>query len=501
MTADSTSSSESWWLALRRRFRRDLLPVLADLRLSIVLLLVLAAASATGTVIEQDRSVEFYQANYPEDPALFGFLTWKVLLAIGLDSVYKTWWFLALMVAFGTTLAACTFARQIPALKAARTWKFYEQPRQFQKLALSSELPVLTEAAGTVDTSKTAGMADTADKSDKSDKSERANQTPPLDRLETLLGDRGYKVFRDGEKVYARKGIIGRIGPIVVHASMLLVLLGAIVGSLTGVVAQQMIDDGDTVPVENFIDIGFLSSPDRFRGWSIHVNRFWIDYLPTGQIDQFYSDLSIVDAQGNEQDRKTIFVNEPLRYNGVVLYQTDWAISAVKVQLNNSPIFRLPMARLQSPDRLWGTWIPTKPDMSEGVSLIAKDLQGTLFVYDSAGKPIASVRDGGELQVNGITLKIKDVIGSTGLQIKADPGIPLVYAGFGLLMLSTLMSYASHSQIWALRDGETGKLYVGGRTNRAQVTFERETIAILDELAVPLAETGDRAVRSKVSVS
>jgi len=31
-------------------------------------------------------------------------------------------------------------SRQFPALKAARRWKFYDQPRQFEKLALSAEL-------------------------------------------------------------------------------------------------------------------------------------------------------------------------------------------------------------------------------------------------------------------------------------------------------------------------------------------------------------------------
>jgi len=78
-------------------------------------------------------------------------------------------------------------------------------------------------------------------------------------------------------------------------------------------------------------------------------------------------------------------------------------------------------------------------------------------------------------------LAIDEVVGATGLQIKADPGIPIVYTGFGLLMLSVLMSYLSHSQIWALETA--GKLYVGGRTNRAQVSFEREVVEILDKLA------------------
>jgi len=30
-------------------------------------------------------------------------------------------------------------------------------------------------------------------------------------------------------------------------------------------------------------------------------------------------------------------------------------------------------------------------------------------------------------EINGVTLKIVEVVGSTGLQIKADPGIPMVY--------------------------------------------------------------------------
>jgi cytochrome c biogenesis protein len=80
-------------------------------------------------------------------------------------------------------------------------------------------------------------------------------------------------------------------------------------------------------------------------------------------------------------------------------------------------------------------------------------------------------------EVNGVTLALVEVLGSTGLQIKADPGVPLVYAGFGLLMVGVMMSYISHSQVWALTD--QGKLYLGGRTNRAQVAFEREILELL----------------------
>ncbi len=470
MTIDNnTPEKESNWLSiLGRSLRQDLLPVLTNLKLATILLLVIAAFSITGTVIEQGQSVAFYQSNYPENPALFGFITWKFILFTGLDHVYRTWWFLALLILFGTSLTACTFTRQLPTLKAARRWKFYEQPKQFQKLALSAEFDHAS-----------------------------------LNSLPEILKKRKYQVFQEEDKsniLYARKGLVGRIGPIVVHIGIVVTLLGSIFGAMTGFIAQEMVPSGETFQVKNIIDAGPLAAKVP-KDWSVHVNRFWIDYTPSGGIDQFYSAMSVLDAQGKEVDRKTIFVNQPLRYKGVTFYQTDWGISAVKVQINNSPIFQLPMAPLETngKGRIWGTWIPTKPDLSEGAALLARDLQGMVLIYDATGKLTDTVRTGMSTQVNGVTVKLLDVIGSTGLQIKADPGIPIVYAGFAILMAGVVMSYFSHSQVWALQKGD--RLYVGGKTNRAQVAFEREVLEVLDLLgssSIDNSSTHDKSLLPNV---
>ncbi|KPQ37591.1 MAG: cytochrome c biogenesis protein ResB [Phormidesmis priestleyi Ana] len=469
-------------LAIKRYFRKDLIPLLADLRLAIALLLAIALFSISGTIIEQGKSLAFYQENYPTEPALFGFVSWKFILIAGLNHVYSTWWFLAILILFGASLTACTFARQITALRwFSRTWNFYSQPRQFGKMALSTELEgysieALKQQLGDRRYKIYEKATEEIAQETAQETTEKTVEETTKERLEPdLINHEAPKML------YAHKGLVGRIGPIVVHASMLLILLGAIVGAMTGFFAQEMVPSGETFRIQNIFEAGPWAAPQVPKDWSVRVNRFWIDYSPEGRVDQFYSDLSVLNDEGTELKRKTIHVNEPLRYKNVTLYQADWAVGAVKVRLNNSPVFNLPMAPLNTESgKLWGTWVPTKPDMSEGVSLIAQDLQGTLLLYNMQGQLASTVREGGSTQANGVTLFLDEIIGSTGLQIKADPGIPIVYLGFGLLMIGVMMSYVSHSQVWALQIAD--RLYVGGRTNRAQVSFERELLGLLDEL-------------------
>jgi cytochrome c biogenesis protein len=437
-------------------WRHQVVSLLANLKVAIALLLFIALFSILGTVIEQGQTIDFYRENYPEHPALFGFLSYKVILAIGLEHVYGSWWFLTLLILFGTSLTACTFNRQLPILKASKRWFYYTKPQSFTKL------PLATEIVG-----------------------------GNLNQLAQSLQSKNYKVYQADDRLYARKGLIGRIGPIIVHASMLIVLIGSIWGSLTGFIAQEMVPSGDTFQVKNITEAGAWSASQVPKDWSVRVNRFWIDYTPKGTVDQFYSDLSILDRDGKEVDRETIHVNKPLKYKGVSFYQANWDIHAIRFTLNKSPILQLPMNKLESQNggrQVWGTWIPTNPDLSTGITLITPDLQGTFLIYDEKGNLLTTVRSGGSAEINGITFNLKEAIGSTGLQIKADPGIPIVYTGFGLLMLGVVMSYISHSQVWALQVGD--RLYVGGKTNRAQVSFEAELIDVTNVIDRPAIASG-----------
>jgi cytochrome c biogenesis protein len=110
-------------------------------------------------------------------------------------------------------------------------------------------------------------------------------------------------------------------------------------------------------------------------------------------------------------------------------------------------------------------------DFSDGFTILINNLQGYCSVYNKFGLFL------GNLELNetfekDFAFSILDIISSTGLQVKMDPGIPLIYTGFGFLMLSTLISYFTYSQIWVVQDKK--KVFIGGNTTRAILDFELE---------------------------
>lgn len=412
---------------------------LGNLKLAIILLLSLAGFSALGTIIEQNQSISFYESQYPNSSPLLGFVNSDLILLLGLNNIYKTWWFILLILLFATSLFSCTLVRQIPSLKMARLWQFYTKGQNLEKIGLYLQL-----------------------------------QKTSLSKLAFILKSDNYSVIQKGSLLYAYKGLPGKIGPIIVHASLIIVLFGALLGNLSGFVAQELIPLGGIFHIQNIVDSGRLSYiPQNFEGY---VRDFKIAYNDEGAIDQFYSDLSILNNQGLEIKNKTIYVNEPLRYNGVVFYQTDWSIINLSINIDNQTEFQAPLKliNLKNDGKFWISSLPIdnlKNSQSNNLLLILEDLTGRVLIYNQNQDLLGIVNVGDNFLINGHRLKITEIVASTGLQIKSDPGIPFVYFGFALLMFSIIISYMSYSQIWAIK--KKRRLYISGRTNRAIYSFEQ----------------------------
>ena len=97
---------------------------ISDLRVAIVLLLVIASTSGVGTAIPQREPAELYHRLYDPQPWL-GLLNADGVLALQLDHVYSSGWFLGLLAWLALALLLCSWRRQWPALQAALRWIDY----------------------------------------------------------------------------------------------------------------------------------------------------------------------------------------------------------------------------------------------------------------------------------------------------------------------------------------------------------------------------------------
>jgi cytochrome c biogenesis protein len=177
----------------------------------------------------------------------------------------------------------------------------------------------------------------------------------------------------------------------------------------------------------------------------------------------------LLDSNGIELKRKTIFVNEPLVYKGVTIYQTDWDILGLKLQLNNGNVFQIPLKKFKDK----GVWVGSViyGDKDKKITVLLKDLGGTVFVYDGERNIIGENKIGSKIQLDEKTsLKIVDFVNGTGLQIKEDQSLKIVYLSFLFIMISVYISFLSYGQIWGIESDD--KYLIGGKTNRAVLNFQ-----------------------------
>ena len=187
----------------------------------------------------------------------------------------------------------------------------------------------------------------------------------------------------------------------------------------------------------------------------------------------------MLNSFGNEIKRKTISVNFPLTYNGIKYYQTDWNLLGLRVKNENLnlPITQYPLVSFfNKSDKLWISWVSSNQNFSEGFTILINSLQGYCSIYNKFGFFLGNLELHEQLNFN-LPFTLVDVICSTGLQIKRDPGIPLIYLGFGFLIFSTLFSYITYSQIWIVQDQK--KFLIGGNTTRAVLDFELEFLKLI----------------------
>ena len=115
-------------------------------------------------------------------------------------------------------------------------------------------------------------------------------------------------------------------------------------------------------------------------------------------------------------------------------------------------------------------------ELQPGYTILNTTLRGINSIYDQNGKLIGEGELNENLPLNS-NIQFCDYLTTTGIQIKSDPGIPLIYIGFFFLLISIIASYISYSQIWLTR--KNNKILLGGTTNRSKIQFEFEMLNLI----------------------
>jgi len=419
-----------------------------SLKLTIIILLLLAITSIIGTVIQQNAPAEEYIREY-------GQANYELFVKLQFVDMYHSWWFIGLLGLFSINLICCSI-KNFP-----RVWKFVADP---QKVATPGTLK---------------NSANRAEYSVKED------AEPISRRLSELLKKDFGKVTEteeDGKRyLFAQKGIYSRFGAYITHLSILIIMAGAIIGNVWGYKAYVNIVEGtstDKVWSRNGqqpVELGF----------TVRCDDFDVTYYPNSRRPKDYTSDLVVLENGQEVLKKTIEVNDPLTYKGITFYQSSYgpagsAFFKVKVTENTTGEVINLDARQGQQVKLPNGYTFTISNFTENDRQFGPAMQMQVNSPDGQrGRPFVvwknypqfDVKRGGVFSFELIDFQEPQY---TGLQVAKDPGVEVVWLGCILMMFGSMSAFFfSHKRVWVCLTTEGGKTKVqlAANAHRNQAGF------------------------------
>jgi cytochrome c biogenesis protein len=426
-------------------------------RLSLFLFGALAATSILGTLIPQDATVQ-------QRLQLYGPKLNALIELLDLVDMYHSWWFQLLLILLAINLIICSLRRLPKTLKSLQTARKFLGPARVKKLHTSAQVRLPLQVAEA-----------------------QALLDPILDRrFSTSLWTEENGTWQAA----AEKGRIGRLGVYFVHIGVLLVFAGALMGSIFGF-------KGFVTVYENTSEsqVVLKRGAPQPLGFEIRCDNFTVEFYDTGAPKEFRSDVSILE-QGKVVKQAAIRVNDPFTHNGITFYQSTYGSdlpAGIVLELKDANTSE--SKKLQVPFRET-VFIPgTKDrlvvmDFKENVSNfgpgffigMALENKEPVGAWVFVRKPEFHGNRIGDI---GITIVDFQNRFYTGLQVKKDPGVWVIYIGFCLMLLAMIIAlYVSHRRVWlVLSPASKGtRILVAGNASKHPLAFEREFRQLVEEI-------------------
>jgi cytochrome c biogenesis protein len=299
---------------------------------------------------------------------------------------------------------------------------------------------------------------------------------------------------------FSQKGGWTRFGVYIVHTSILVILLGAVIGSST--FAQKVLHKPDfafkgsiRVPESQQTDyiFAFQTGKKIELGFTVRCNYFTIEYYSNGMPKTYLSKITILedDKPVPLKDGKTVHfleVNTPLTYKGITFYQSsyqpypEFLVTLIDKATGTEQTAIIPAGKqVGSDDGKVSFGIINKETRGEAVERVKvwfgdKEAKPSTFWLNNDQEALVK-RPSGEY-----SLHIKQLY-ATGLQVTKDPGVWWVYSGCGLMLFGLFVAFfTSHRKIWAFVSEEDGTPMVifAGSANKNKVGFEKTFAAVVE---------------------
>tara|TARA_B100000674_G_scaffold105260_1_gene77176 strand:- start:2659 stop:3945 length:1287 start_codon:yes stop_codon:yes gene_type:complete len=415
---------------------------ISSLKFAIAIIIFIALSSSLGTLIPQGNNTSEYLEFYNVEPFL-NILDGEKILLLGLDHIYTSAWFVSTLVLLCISLAGCSFKRQIPSLKNSLKWAEYTNENKFKKLQLACNW-------------------------------ESKNQVDVISKAEIFLKEKGWQLLVKENRISARKGIIGKIGPIVVHIGLIILLIGSAYGNLTTQSQEIFLNPNEQIELIN---------DSTNRKLNLRLRNFFIDRESDGKPKQFISTLDLKSINSNESDIKTAQVNKPVRYQGLTIYQADWAISSIILKIENIS-YQLTLKPVpEIGEQVWGVLIELGKNNKKNYLLTVDNENGPIKFFDAQDFNETDLYlDNKKVKINSSDVEIEKVITSSGLIIKNDSSIPFIYFSFVFIIFGTILSVIPTKQIWIFVSEKSKQIYIGGLSNRNLAGFRSEFLNLISLL-------------------
>jgi len=426
----------------------------ASVQFSVVLMALMAATVLLGAWCPQEPAVGQEKVFEAFDRG-----TAEFLVRTGVTDIFHSPWFLFLIAMLSFNMIVVSCQRVFPKVLLLKNKMPFFGPREIKRLPINRSLTAADPSC------RAALLADFA----------------------SSLTKMGYTVELEGERLRAEYGKYGRLAASVTHVGLLSLLLGVTITSWTGFNGFEavLLDENLTFDGAKRAKLWVGHIPK----WHVRVDATHRENYPSGEAKQWFSTLTVLSPEGKELAKKVISVNEPLSYDNVDIYQSSWGLDKLAVSFNGHKVV-LP---LRSMGNKYAAFLPLTQEDIMILSLTAEADKLRVFAKRpewQAPKLISELPLGKSLNMDGVHMTFEKVIPITGLQYKCDPGLPVTYFAFAVIMLGVSLAAVPHRHVWAAfdstKEGE-GTMLFGGTSRKAKVGFERS----LDKVSSKLAATAN----------